>query len=450
MNLRRLFRFSPVILTIILLILGAGSTLAQEKGKVTVWWSPTGGDDCRANTVTPLFNAQSQNNEVEWLEKTAPSPDEYSNLLRTSIMGGTGPDIIQTPSPAFTAELAKAGFLRSLDEFIAQYNWDQKIAPWALGLVKVDDQSYAIPDELESIIIYYNETLFEQQGWAPPQTIDELVALAETIQETGIIPFGHAFAGCQPCNDWFLSVFLNHWAGPNKVREALLGELSFTDPDFVESMNIYGAMPGKGWFMGSLENFFSMAFPDNWAAFGQGDVAMIIEGTWAFENTDQFFGEAAGNTNDWNWVPFPTRSGGELWTIGFGSSLSINASSTNPEGAAEYLDFWFQPDTQVALLEACGKGLGPIQVPENAFSGLDPRFADANVRLTNASSTNNIGYLDYTFFPPKTEVYLYTEIEKLYTGDITAEQYLEGAQTQFQEEFDAGAVPPVPITNGTN
>ena len=47
----------------------------------------------------------------------------------------------------------------------------------------------AFPTEIETLVLYYNKTLFEQNGWEAPKTLDELTALAETIDEAGIIPF---------------------------------------------------------------------------------------------------------------------------------------------------------------------------------------------------------------------------------------------------------------------
>ena len=48
---------------------------------------------------------------------------------------------------------------------------------------------YSIPSEIETLVLYYNKTLFEQNGWEPPKTLDELTALAEQIDAAGVIPF---------------------------------------------------------------------------------------------------------------------------------------------------------------------------------------------------------------------------------------------------------------------
>lgn len=434
-----------LIVTFIMIL--ANAVLAQET--VTIWWpQSTSGEtaQCLVDTSTPLFNDQSENYEIEWVLQ--PPDDNYRNLIRTAVVAGSGPDIIATDGAAFTFELANAGLMLPLNEYVAQYGWDQLIPSWALGLVEIDGNSYGIPEELESVVLYYNKTLFEANGWEAPSTIDELVSLAETIDAAGIIPFAHAYSECIPCNEWIIGQFLNHYAGNQKVYEALTGQREWTDPDFVAAMEILGSMPGKGWFMGSLENFFSLTFDDMHAAIGNGEAAMNIEGTWHLGTIDIWFGDEAGNENEWDWVPVPTRDGSEMWDIGTGGMWSINSGSDAPDGAAEFMNFWFQPEQQALWFNECGFQLAPVEVPADAFASLDPRQADIYSSLTAASAAGNIGYTPWTFWPSKTDVYLYTEIQRLYDGQITAQEYLEGMQLQFQEEFEDGETPPVPAPGG--
>ena len=90
-----------------------------------------------------------------------------------------------------------------------------------LSLGLVDGELYSVPNELETLVLYYNKTLFEEQGWEPPTTIDELMALSEVVAAEGIIPFSHANAEWRPSNEWFVGEFLNHVAGPDNVYLAL-------------------------------------------------------------------------------------------------------------------------------------------------------------------------------------------------------------------------------------
>jgi raffinose/stachyose/melibiose transport system substrate-binding protein len=180
------------------------------------------------------------------------------------------------------------------------------------------------------------------------------------------------------------------------------------------------------------------------AAFGAGEAAMNIEGTWRFGTIDDYFGEAAGNENEWDWVPVPSNSGEPIFTIGIGNTWSINAASENAEAAAQYLTYYFSPEVQSNLLASCGKAPAPVNMEADAMEGIDPRVARAFEEFAEASNAGGFGYTTWTFWPPRSDVYIYEEIERVWVGEITVMEYLEGLNTLFAEELAAGEIPPIP------
>ncbi len=64
--------------------------------------------------------------------------------------------------------------------------------------------------------------------------------------------------------------------------------------------------------------------------------------------------------------------------------------------------------------------------------------------MNEAAAANNYGYTTWTFWPPQSDLYIYEEIEKVWAGDLTVEEYLQGLQTLFDQEVAEGAVVPVP------
>ena len=63
---------------------------------------------------------------------------------------------------------------------------------------------------------------------------------------------------------------------------------------------------------------------------GSGEAAMKIEGTWWLDKCHEFFGEEAGNENEWGWVPMPSVTGDAIFDLGIGQTYSINANSREP------------------------------------------------------------------------------------------------------------------------
>ena len=422
--------------------LGGPVTQAQDTAEVSMWFDTTGGAEtanCIIEQAVDTFNEQSDSVEV-----TGTLQANSWDATRTALAGGGGPDIVTTPGPSFAYELANAGQLMALDDVAAANGWDETFTPWALRLGEVDGQLYSVPSEVETLVLYYNETLFEEHGWQAPQTMDELMTLAEEIDAAGIIPFAHSNAEWRATNEWFVGEFLNHVGGPQKVYQALTGELEWTDPDFVSALEMLTEMQQNGWFMGGLDRYYTTATATTHAMLAEGEAAMKIEGTWAVTDLNTYFGEEAGNANEWNWVPVPSTSGEPIFDLGIGTTYSVNQNAENPDAAAEFLTYFFSPEVQASLTVECGLVPAPVGLEADALEGLDPRYADIIEQMNEASDAGDYGYTTWTFWPPRSDVYIYEEVEDVWAGDMTEEEYLQGLQAIFDEELEAGDIPPIP------
>jgi raffinose/stachyose/melibiose transport system substrate-binding protein len=83
-------------------------------------------------------------------------------------------------APSLGAEISSESFL---DNYL----------PTALNAIQSGGRIYGIPLPISAQGIYYNQTLFEQNGWALPASSDELISLASTIAKTGVTPFDCCF-----------------------------------------------------------------------------------------------------------------------------------------------------------------------------------------------------------------------------------------------------------------
>lgn len=182
--------------------------------KITQWFDTTGVAEmanCLVEAIVRPFNAQNKGIEVEAVLQ----PNAW-DAARTAIAGGAGPDVFGTPGPSYVLALAKAGQLLPLDEFSKEFKWNERFAPWALNLGLVNGKLYSLASEVETVVLYYNKTLFEQKGWQPPKTLDELATLAETAQKDGIIPFASGNSEWKGVNEWLMGEWFNRIAGPQK------------------------------------------------------------------------------------------------------------------------------------------------------------------------------------------------------------------------------------------
>ena len=434
-----MIHFRKLGFLLVVLLLSVGAVAAQDKPTVTVWFNAGSTPSCTEPFIVDGFNGSSTDAQVEIVDQ----PNQW-DTTRTAVSGGGGPDIIISPGPSFVYEMAAAGLILPMDSYASKLSWGDTFVPWALSLGDVGGKLYSLPAELETLILYYNKTLFDQHGWTPPKTMDELVTLAQKIQDAGIVPFSHGNSDWRATNEWFVEEFLNHIAGPQAVYDALKGNRPWTDDVFAKSIDTLNNMQAKGWFSGGLDLYYTTDEPTRMAMLGAGQAAMNIEGTWRFSDIDTFFGAAAGNSNTWDWVPVPSTTGDSIFDIGIGSTWSINAASKNPDAAAEFLTYYFSPDFQAQMLAKCGQAPAPVNLKADAMQGVDPRVASAFSEFAKASNAGNYGYTTWTFWPPKSDVYIYEEIEKVWAGQETTAQYLDGLQKQFAEELAAGTIPPIP------
>jgi raffinose/stachyose/melibiose transport system substrate-binding protein len=81
--------------------------------------------------------------------------------------------------------------------------------------------------------------------------------------------------------------------------------------------------------------------------------------------------------------------------------------------------------------------------PEDFPSNIDPRIKDQMISLSEATSQGNFGYTTWTFWPPASDTYIYEEMEKVLTGDITPAEYTTGLDEIFKKELKEGKVPPI-------
>lgn len=423
--------------SLLLLVVIPASAIAQDKIQITVWLNDDELGQCVKDTVTAGFNAFSQTAEVN-----VELQPNVNDTLRTALAGGAGPDIIPVDSPAYGQELGKAGLLVPLDDYVTQYNWDQRFVPWALELGNVDGSLYILPDSLETLVIWYNKTVFEENGWQVPQTMDELVALSKTINDAGLIPFSNGFGECLDCMGSLPGAFINHYAGPEKMYEALTGQIPWTDPVFVEAITLLNEMVQNGWFNGGTDRLFTDSFNTAHEMLGSGEAVMYLDGSWF--NASDYFGSEAGNTNDYEWFPIPTQDGEEMYMTGVGAAWGINVTSEHPNEAAEYLDWAFSPDAQAERFNNCNFALAPILISSDVFAKADPRTARIYTAYGEAAAKGNYGYANWAFFPAVMGTAFNEDIQKVFLGSMTPEEYVGHMQDLFTEADAEGSLPPLP------
>lgn len=64
----------------------------------------------------------------------------------------------------------------------------------AADAMRSNQTIYAVPFASQTQFVIYNKAIFDQNGLGEPQTWDELLSLAKTLEDKGIMPFANGTA----------------------------------------------------------------------------------------------------------------------------------------------------------------------------------------------------------------------------------------------------------------
>lgn len=368
--------------------------------------------------------------------------NELDKQLRVAMLSGSGPDVVYTAGPSYVAPMAQSGQLLPLDDYAAKYGWADRILPVFLEMGRYDGKLYALPKTYETLGLFYNRSLLEENGWSAPTTLSELETLADAMLEKNITPFAAGNADWRGANEWFVSLALNAVAGPDNLNKALRGDMPWTSEPFVQSIDRLNSWWQKGYFG---KNYFSLTSSEQTAdMLAAGRAGMMPSGTWQFQNVDTYFDKSGATPG---FVGFPSESGDPVFPLGIGSTFSIGAKASQPDGAAAVIDFVFTPAVYGSLNSAWQgewniplKDLSQVKMADNVM----PLFTETMQTLAKSVNEGDYGYTTWTFLPPATNSYLINGIEEVWLGRTTTADFLAKLDASFQKELADGKVPAVP------
>ena len=419
--------------------------LAKPEKAVVTFWVEAPAEE-RRTVINELyrdtFNAAHPNIELD-LTYT----EDLDRVLRTAMQAGAGPDIVSTPGAGFILEYVIAGHVTPMDDLAARYGWRDRLLPWAYESGVVQGHLYSVPLTYESMIVFYNKTLFEAKGWDIPTNREELEDLFDACVADDIHPFEYTNSGWKPATEHLIGMYYDHYAGADNVYKALIGEKKWTDDEFVEAMALMNDWFQKGYYSGSIDNYHALTGEDTWSMLANGTGAMMMTGTWSFQTVGEYFEESG---QEWDWFPMPSLREGvkAVYALATGQTESVNAKSKYQVETGAALD-WLYNDKKRALKISSSFNFGEWMVPlhytaDDFPAGTDPRVVRFFVDFAKVTGRGDYGYTTWTFWPAKTEVFLWEEYDAVLAGEMTPAEYQARAQELFDEEEAEGKVPPVP------
>lgn len=212
----------------------SGSSSTGDDGKVTLTvWSWRVEDEA---AYTKIFDAYEKAHPGVSIDFKAFKATEYNKILATGLAGSSGPDVPQVRSYGQLQGTVASKSLLPLDGKVDLAGWDENVVASAKG--KEDGKTYSVPLARQTVQMFYNQGLFDKSGIKAPTTWAEFIAANDKLMAAGVTPIA---IGAK--DDWTLPIVHEVLAAPRFggkafQSEVLSGQKSFTDPDWVGSVQV--------------------------------------------------------------------------------------------------------------------------------------------------------------------------------------------------------------------
>jgi multiple sugar transport system substrate-binding protein len=203
-----------------------------------------------------------------------------------------------------------------------------------------DGQLYFVPFNYYAWGIHYRPSVFEENGWEIPTTMDQLMGVAEEMQAAGIVPFAFGNDGRWPAMGTFdqLNFRLN---GYQFHMDLMAGKESWTDERVRNVFTEWEKLLPL-----HQENPNGRTWQEAGAAFANKEAGMMTIGNFVGQ---QF---AEGDLSDLDFFPWPEMNP-EFGTDTIEAPIDgwmMAANPQNPEAAKELLYHFGTPAAQEAYL----------------------------------------------------------------------------------------------------
>ena len=268
-------KFFSILLTIFvpLSFTNVSKAAGHMEAEVIHWWT-SGGEQAAISQFAEAW----QDMGNTWIDTAITGGENARGTTVNRIIGGNPPTAAQFNISKQFVDLVEQGLLQSLEEVASAEGWRDFIYPPELiETCEFEGEFYCVPVNIHSWQwMWINNDVYKQVGLPVPQTFEEFLAGAPTIQAAGIIPLALGGQGWQESGmfDVVASSIMGFPLMRSVYRDKDLD--AFRDGRFESVLNTYRELnqftdegsPGRLW-------------NDTTAMVIEGKAAMQVMGDWA-------------------------------------------------------------------------------------------------------------------------------------------------------------------------
>ena len=334
--------------------------------------------------------------------------------------GGEAPDVFRAEI-AWIADYADKGFLIDLTDMVPADEWgDYLEGPLAYG--QWQGGTYAIPQVTDALALMYNKRIFEEAEVDVPETMEDFVAVGQTIQDNTDLENAFYMRG----DAYWLQPFLWAFGGGlfDVDEEGNVTEILVNNEGSVEGLtflleDVLGTISPE-----SVD--FANDYGNAMTAFKAGEVAMIFNGPWS--TADALSGEEFSDPENLGVAVIPAGPDGDRGSPIGGHSYVVYAGmdESRQACAVEFTRYLSSAENQGRL--ATELNLLPTRTSAYELSEVqDSRLiADFQAVIENATARPVVpeGGAIYADFGPN--------FQAAWTGDKSPQQALDDVAAAWE------------------
>jgi ABC-type glycerol-3-phosphate transport system substrate-binding protein len=298
----------------------------------------------------------------------------YEAFIKASFRTNVKPDLFTWTTGHRMNEIVQEGVIAETTEL-----WDQAIADGDLAeslrpYYTIDGKQYCVPLNTAYWVMFYNQSIFDEHGLAPPTTWDEFIANADTLVDNGVTPFYHTSVLFSFV--WFQQLLVG--SDPDLYNRLSDGTASYTDPGVVAVMEQWREMIDNGYFSDPGDQ------TDPAAQLKSGKVAMGNWGTWF--NTSMTQQEMVpGEDYGMFFIPNQNPQNGQTAMLFESGPLCMLDDAPYRDESMQYLEWWVGPSAQELWSSSRGdvSGNPKVEIPDPGLNEITQQAGTDDYVLYN-------------------------------------------------------------------
>ncbi|MFD7629622.1 extracellular solute-binding protein [Streptomyces sp. NPDC059851] len=382
----------------------------ELSGTVTWWDTSNDAEKATFQKIAEGFTAKHPKVTVKYVN--VPYGDAQNKVKNAFSSGSEAPDVIRA-DVGWVADFASLGYLDQVPADTVK-KVDAEFLPQAAASGKYEGKTYAVPQVIDTLGLFYNKKMLADAGVQPPKSLEELKTAAAAIKEktgkTGLYLRGDD-------SYWFLPLI---YGEGGDLVDAKNKAVTVDNEAGVKAFKAARDLVASGAAVtNSTDGYQNMQ-----TAFKTGQVAMMINGPWAIKDT--YAGEQFADKANLGIAPVlagSVKAGGPQG----GHDLAVYAGSKNRAAAHAFVEYLTSQEVQVQS----AKELSLLPTRTAAYEHADVKSNDM-VQFFKPAVDKAV---ERAWIPENGSLFepLKVEYTKAVTGASTPEDAAKAAGAEFRK-----------------